>query len=369
VITSGLTYTKAAGRTDTPSSVHVRTVRTGWGSSRLVHWVAFWLWAMLIVPFGRWDRCILMTDPPFMLPVAALCRLLGRRSRSIFWWTMDLYPEAMIANGMISSQGLAAKLLRAINNVGLKHVSGVVALGPAQRGLLARNSAFDTSPAFCTVVPPWDFRSLPRVGSAENRFLEKFGWHERRIALYAGNLGEAHSFKNLLAAAQWLADRGDVRWLFVFVVRGSKSPALKHAAASIDNVVVLDYQPPELTADLLFAATVHVITMKRGWEGIVVPSKLYGIAATDKPVLFIGPRNADTAIEIEKYGLGACVVPDAGPAELVAQIEWLASRSLVRAKALPTDGPQKIANFITESDKGSQQRALNSEDHPLRCKH
>lgn len=347
VLCSGQTYAEASASSESTNSVRVRIVPTGLGGSRLVHWIGFWLQAMRVVPFGQWDRCILMTDPPFMLSLTVLCRLFGRRSRRMFWWTMDLYPEAMIASGMIRSRGVATRLLRFINNVGLKYLSGVIALGPTQRELLVHYSNFDTSSRFCIVVPPWDFRSLQRVHRAENRFLNKYGWQDRKIALYAGNLGEAHSFESLLAAARLFTDRNDTEWLFVFVIRGSKALALQHAASSIENVVVLDYQPVELTADLLSAATVHVVTMAQGWDGIVVPSKLYGIVATEKPVLFIGPRNADTAIEIEEFGLGACVSSDVGADEVVVAIEQLATHSLERTKIFPTNGPQKIANFIT----------------------
>ncbi len=347
VITSARTYAEASACSESTRSVKVRIVPTGWGSSRLVHWVGFWLQVMRLVPFGRWDRCILLTDPPFMLPVTALCRLFGCRSRKTFWWTMDLYPDAMIASRMISSRSLAARLLRSINNMGLRHLSGVIALGPTQRELLTHYSNFDTSSTFSIVVPPWDFRSLRRVSHSENRFLEKYGWRDRKIVLYAGNLGEAHSYECLLAAAQLFADRNDTEWLFVFVVRGSKAPALQRIASSIENVVVLDYQPVELTVDLLSAAEVHVVTMAQGWEGIVVPSKLYGIAATERPVLFIGPRNADTAIEIEEFDIGACVSSDAAADEVLAKIEQLAAHSFERIKTFPTNGPQKIANFIT----------------------
>ena len=90
VITSAQTYAEASACSESTRSIKVRIIPTGWGSSRLVHWVGFWLQAMRLVPFGRWDRCILLTDPPFMLPVTALCRLFGRRARKTFWWTMDL---------------------------------------------------------------------------------------------------------------------------------------------------------------------------------------------------------------------------------------------------------------------------------------
>ncbi len=326
--------------------VQIKAVWTGSGSSRFVQWGVFWLRAILAIPFSRWDRCVVLTDPPFMLYAARFCRRLHRSSQKLFWWTMDLYPEAMIAKGMIRADGLAARILRGMNNEGLRRTTGVIALGPTQRRLLTKYGSFDGSTSGCVVVPPWDHRALPKVERKNNRFLAKFGWAEKKIALYAGNLGEAHSFQNLLDAATTLMARGDDEWLLVFVARGAERLALEAAAQGMANVRILDYQPPELTADLLNAATVHVVTMKRGWEGIIVPSKLYGIAATGIPTLFVGPRDADTAIEIEKLGLGACVDSDAGPDEILSRLEELSMQPRNEQYIMPTDGPRRIADFV-----------------------
>jgi hypothetical protein len=237
-----------------------------------------------------------------------------------------------------------------MNNAGLRETDGVIALGPTQRRLLTNYANFDASESGCLVVPPWDHRKLPRIPRNRNRFLAKFGWRERKLALYAGNLGEAHSFQSVLDAAASMAARGDTDWLFVFVARGAERPALERAAKGLLNVRVLDYQRPDMTADLLNAATVHVVTMKRGWEGIIVPSKLYGIASTGIPTLFVGPRDADTAIEIENSGLGACVDSDAGPDEILYQLERLAGQVLTLDDAMIPDGPRRITEFITARD-------------------
>ena len=72
--------------------------------------------------------------------------------------------------------------------------------------------------------------------------------------------------------------------------------------------------------------------MSAGWEGVVVPSKLYGCVRTGRPVLFLGPEQSDTAREIRKNGWGEVLPADAG-GESVAQaivrlgsfatMEWL----------------------------------------------
>jgi len=332
---------------DGPPEVHIKRVGGGRALPRLFEWTRFWLWTMFEIPLLEWDRCVILTDPPFMIAAAVLCRRLRRGAAKAFWWTMDLYPEAMIAKGMIAADGPVARMLFALNRWGMRNTAGVIVLGPAQRRLLKRYGDFEHADTRCIVVPPWDHRPLPRVTREKNRLLAEFGWQRKKVALYAGNLGEAHSFRGLLDAATILARRGEQEWLFVFVVRGSERGALEHAARDMANVVVLDYQPPEMTADLLNAATVHVVTMKSGWGGIVVPSKLAAIAATGIPVLFIGPPDSDTAVEIDERGLGACVDTEAEAERIVVVLEQLAARPRNLGMVMPTDGPARIAAFIT----------------------
>ena len=45
----------------------------------------------------------------------------------------------------------------------------------------------------------------------------------------------------------------------------------------------------------MMAGDVHIVTIKRGLEGVVVPSKLYGILAAGRPVLVVARKGSDAA--------------------------------------------------------------------------
>ena len=61
---------------------------------RLFHWAGYWLRAMFKLASRRWDRCVLLTDPPFLPFAAWLTGVFRRPEQQLYWWTMDLYPEA-----------------------------------------------------------------------------------------------------------------------------------------------------------------------------------------------------------------------------------------------------------------------------------
>jgi len=147
--------------------------------------------------------------------------------------------------------------------------------------------------------------------------VKRFAWENYKVALYAGNLGEGHPHAEFVAGARWLYGSGRHDWLFVFVVRGSGVAQLRAESVTLPNVRVLDYLPESERANLLWAAAVHLVSMKPGWEGVIVPSKLYGILKTEAPVLFVGPEDADTSQEIRRLRRGK-VLPIASDGKAVA---------------------------------------------------
>jgi glycosyltransferase involved in cell wall biosynthesis len=125
----------------------------------------------------------------------------------------------------------------------------------------------------------------------------------------------------LLSAAKELTTDGVG---FVFVGEGAQRDALAAEAAGISNVRCLPFFPGSKIPSVLAAADAHLITVKRGLEGVVVPSKMYGILAAGKPIVAVAPMETDVASFGVKQGFGIATDPDR-PAELVAAIRALAA--------------------------------------------
>jgi colanic acid biosynthesis glycosyl transferase WcaI len=143
----------------------------------------------------------------------------------------------------------------------------------------------------------------------------------RFVLLHAGNIGFYGAWETLLAAAKELAT-DDVG--FVFVGEGARRDALAEAAAGISNVKFLPFFPAGKIPSVLAAADAHLITVKRGLEGVVVPSKMYGILAAGKPIVAVAPKETDVASLGAKQGFGIATDPDR-PHELVEKIRALAA--------------------------------------------
>lgn len=345
VLTSADSYVKVSG--EMPNLDRLEVFRIKSFGPRILRWIVFWIVAVIRPLFMHWDRCVVLTDPPFMNFFSIWDSWVHKNKRKRFWWVMDLFPDMASASGVIKKRGALDRLLRRLTNVSLNYLDGVVVLDQAQERRLSRYPNWSTAENFSIRIPPWDFRKIERGSNGSNKFLKLMNFSNQKIILYAGNLGRAHVFEPLVEAAKELAAAGQDEWTFVFACRGFERKNLERAATGVSNIRIIDYVPPDITSDMLFAAGAHVITLKKEWEGICVPSKLYGIMPTGKPVLFLGSEESGTAQEILKQGSGVVLPPDAKPKEIIQALERILSGQYDRLYSVDRTGPVRIAHFIT----------------------
>ncbi|MFM8793202.1 MAG: glycosyltransferase family 4 protein [Solirubrobacterales bacterium] len=302
-LTSAGQYEGAGAQAARDEKIRVERLWTPGGIPRAAAWLLFTLQAGMRIPRMDWDVCILMTDPPLLPWLVRCIRNKVGAKRKIVAWLMDLYPEALAASGRMNERGVFYRTFLGSRQRSLAAADLLVCLGEAQKERLGELAG----KVKCVVVPPWDRRE--GVGRAEDGKLQN-------VALYAGNLGEAHGYRQILEAARHLPGEWTVR----FSVRGAKERALRKESWKMSNVRVTEYASEEETPAMLASARVHLITMSPGWEGVVVPSKLYGCVRTGRPVLFLGPEQSDTAREIRKHGWGEVLPPDAGAEDVARAI-------------------------------------------------
>ena len=110
---------------------------------------------------------------------------------------------------------------------------------------------------------------------------------------------------------------------FVFVGDGAMRPQIEAFANGCSSVRFLPFRPFHEVPYVLAAGDIHLVTIRPGLEGIVVPSKLYPILAAGRPVLVLAPKASDAARLVERSGCG--VLADPGdPAGVAAVVRELA---------------------------------------------
>jgi colanic acid biosynthesis glycosyl transferase WcaI len=262
---------------------------------------------------SRGDIVVAQTDPPLISIVAS--HVARWRGAVLVNWLQDVFPEVAIAlTPELLPPWLAARLTAARDR-SLKRAALNVVLSESMR---TRVASLGIEPARIRVVPNWaDTANITPRRSADSVTRRQRGLSGRFVVGYSGNLGRAHEFETLVGASRLLRD--EPRFAFLITGGGTRVEALKQtvAAAGLESFVFQSLQPAQLLADSLAASDVHLVSLLPPLEGVIVPSKAYGILAAGRPVIFVGDSNGDIARMIRDHECG--LVVGVGESERLAE--------------------------------------------------
>jgi colanic acid biosynthesis glycosyl transferase WcaI len=281
---------------------------------RVANYLTYSVLAVLRSVTVRADVVLAMTDPPFAGILGAFVSALSRRP--LVYNIHDLYPE-MALGGEIVRPRAWVRLWERLHRWALRRAARIIVLGDDMRDRIV---AKGINPSRVEVVR--DGADLTPAAAAGHRVSQEIRSGFRFVALHAGNLGFYGAWDTLLEAARGLGNDG---LGIIFIGEGAQKRRLADAANGTQAVRFLPYRPEGELPYVLAAADVHIITVKRGLEGVVVPSKLYPVLAAGKPVLAVAAQSTDVARIITRAGCGLVVDPDA-PASVAAAIRSLAAQ-------------------------------------------
>ena len=285
----------------------VEIIRLGWSSfgkksymSRIISQVLYTLQGLIKGLLGfRPDVILVSTIPPFAIFAAwILARI---RSTALVYWVMDINPDEAIAMGLLRPSSFSARLMEYINRTVLKSARRVITLDSQMAQRLESKARLHLRPI---IIPPWPHEDMIRKNGAEGRaFRKEHGLEDKFIVMYSGNHSWVHSLDTILDAANSLANRTEIVFLFIGggVEKYKVEKALRNGAP---NILSLPYQSFNNLGESLAAADVHLVVMGDAMVGIVHPCKIYGAMAAGRPILAIAPDNSYISKILDRQTIG-----------------------------------------------------------------
>ena len=308
-----------------PSQDYVQGVRvtrvwtTRFGRQKLlgrtIDYVTFYLsaaWSLFAL-LKSGDVVVAKTDPPLISVVAAMVAKI--RGAKLINWIQDLFPEVA---GAIDVGGLGRLegLLRSVRNWSLRTAYKNVVIGD---GMAKKLTEEGIQPGAIQVIHNWaDGTAIQPVDREKNLLRREWNLQDVFVVGYSGNIGRAHEFETILNAAQALSYTEDIT--FLFIGSGAKQAWIMREVSErgLKNVMFKPYQPRDQLALSLCVPDVHLISLQPSLEGLIVPSKVYGIAAAGRPTIFIGSKNGEIPRILWKAQCGFSI--EKGKAEEVSRI-------------------------------------------------
>ncbi|MBH5322423.1 glycosyltransferase family 4 protein [Aurantiacibacter sediminis] len=327
---------------------------------RLIDYLGFYVSAFFktLSLAGAKDVVVAKTDPPVLSwPIGIAAGLKGARKAN---WLQDLYPEVAEAFGVIGINSVPARLTRALRDRSLRKADMNIAIGEKMAELLAQRGVETER---ITVIPNMtDDESIRPIHAADNPLRKEWGFAETDLVVgYSGNLGRAHEVDTLLSAAQSLQEKGRSDIRFLVIGGGFLREHLEREveARTLSNFTFKPYQPREQLGHSLTVPDVHWVSLLPELEGLIVPSKFYGAAASGRPVIFIGSTEGELGGIVPESNSGAVIaVNDAE--SLAERLIQYADDSVYRA--------QQGKNARALVEQGFNRRAVLSQWEALAAK-
>jgi glycosyltransferase involved in cell wall biosynthesis len=266
-----------------------------------LNFVSFAVMASIFSPLycrKRYDIIFVYEPSPITVALPAIV-LKMFKSAPIVFWMQDLWPESLSATGAIRSKAVLniAELLVRLIYKGCDYIfaqskafiPSIIQLGgDPDRIFYYPNSAAPL------------YRPMSLAADAAERSLVPDGFR----VVFAGNVGAAQDFNNILSAAEMLTSHKDIHWIILGNGRMSSwVEAEIYKRGLSDTVHLLGRHPVEAMPRFFALADALLVTLKKEpIFALTIPSKIQSYLACGKPI--IAALDGEGARTIDEAGAG-----------------------------------------------------------------
>jgi glycosyltransferase involved in cell wall biosynthesis len=261
---------------------------------RVINYLSFHFLVFSRVLFcERPDLVFVLSTPPF-ISFSGLMLKIFKKSKVIYN-IQDLFPELAIELGKLRNKSLIF-ILKALSKYIIRKMDRVIVVGECMERKVKEELLKDMEVDHIVTIHNWaDGEKLKVIGEEDNYLKKEWGLEGKLIVLYSGNMGYVHEFDTIISAAEDIQNKGYKNIIFVFIGEGIKKEYISKKAEEkgLNNILFFPYQPRDRLTYSLGLADISLVTLEEDFEGIVVPSKIYGILASGRPIIGIVGKDSE----------------------------------------------------------------------------
>ena len=292
---------------------------------RLLEYLSFYLSALiaLMLEVRRDNIVVITTDPPLFSVLASIAVRVKRAH--LVTWNHDLYPEVATAVGVPLARGRLAKFMRNRRNAVLRSAAENVVISPAMAKHVERELGASGQKI---IVRNWCDSEIRPIPHAKNPLRASWGLRDDFVIGYSGNFGRAHIPGQVVSLVERCLDVAGLRWLFIG--GGIGLDQLREVAARAPGIIEFrPYQDREDLSQSLSVPDLHLVSLDPSCEGLIYPSKLYGIMAAGRPTLFLGDPKSEVSADLARQRIGITLDVNAPESWRARVVEAIADLSLL----------------------------------------
>jgi len=280
-------------------------------AGRVINYLTFHLSIFFHIIFSkRPDLVLVLSNPPFISFHGLVLKIF--KKCKVIYNVQDLFPDLAVELGKLRNKTFIF-VLKTLSKYIIRKVDKVIVVGECMERKIKEEVLKDIEADHIVTIHNWadgDKIKVLEDKEAKNNYLKKkWGLEGKFVVLYSGNIGYLHEFDTIIDVAEYLAKEGLKEIVFVFIGEGIKKSYIEEKVKEkgLDNILFFPYQQREILTYSLGLADVSLVTLEKGFEGMVVPSKIYGILASGKPMIGVVGRESEITEIIKKGECGRVV--------------------------------------------------------------
>lgn len=239
----------------------------------------------------------------------------------------DIFPDSLVNAGITKTGSLIWKIGRKIEDYTYRNADKIIVISEGFKNNIMAKGVPEEK---IVVVPNWaDTDGIYPVERKDNVLFDRYGLDRDKFYIsYSGNVGYTQNMDLLLDTAKEInCELKNVRFVIIGEGVAKADVERRIREESIDNVILLPFQPYEDIAHVFSIGDAGLIISKSGVGNNSVPSKTWGYMAAEKPILASFDRESELASLIETVGCGMVAQADS-KGELIKAIRQLVADNI-----------------------------------------
>lgn len=255
------------------------------------YWNLLWF---LFFKVEKKAKILSLSTPPLLTYIPVFVKTF--KKYQIYYNIQDLYPDILVALSPEKDKSFFYKILKKISQKILDKSDELIVIGDVMKKLLMKN--YDVSSEKISIIENWSLKEI-------EEFKENYTSTENELTVvYSGNMGRAHEYYTLLDTFELIYKNNIKNINFIISGGGFNYNKLKVKSKKYQFVIFQNYVEKNELPKLLKRSDICLVIGKKELNGIIIPSKFYGIIAAYKPIIYINDGVDDISKHIEYGKLG-----------------------------------------------------------------
>jgi glycosyltransferase involved in cell wall biosynthesis len=259
------------------------------------YWHLFWF---LIFKTEKNSLIFSLSTPPLISYIPILLKKI--KKFHIIYNIQDLYPDILDRIDKNNKNKFYYKFSKKISQKIIDKSEKVIVIGECMANALKKSYQIEENKI--KIIENWALKEIEEYQEKENN--ENNENNENLKVLYSGNFGRGHEHKTILKCIEKIKEEKMKNIEFIFVGGGYNYNKLKEKTNNYSFIKFKPFVEREKLPEVLSNSDICLAIGSKELEGIIVPSKFYGIVASKKPIIYINSGNDTIAKHIQKGNLG-----------------------------------------------------------------